>query len=370
LIIDIAKIAPTKTSIGRDVDLTIDSSKVTMYIPPSHRWGGGKESKRVAVNRFISLDELFMEGLGLWRGEGGRKKGIYFGNSDASLLRLFLDFTEQKIGIARLEFKTTINVPRLPASEDAVKGRWSKELLLPLENFTRICVDPRINREYAQVYFNSILLAELLNTLYASSKEAVLSDSKLCVCFLRGLFAAEGSVLLKKSEVLHHITFSSKDSELIQFLEKCLRLLGVKPGKYMLNGMNLQIYGLPNFRRIRELGIHTLHPDKREKFELGFANYKRTNVLDGEEARSLILEQLTSGPKTYDELAAALGKARTTIQAHHIPILEREGKVKRVGKRGHASLWAIAEGKISQTPTFNRAPCAELTPCSCTCPTT
>lgn len=211
MVIDIAQIAPTKTSIGRDVELTADSSKVTMY------------------------------------------------------------------------------VPRPPASEDAVRRRWSKELLPPLENFTRICVDPRINREYAQVYFNSVLLAELLNSLYASSKEAILSNSKLCICFLRDLFAAEGSVLLKKSEVLHHITFSSKDSELIQFLEQCLRLLGVKPGKYMLNGMNLQIYGLQNFRRIRELGIHTLHPEKRAKFERGFAAYKRVNVLDGEEARALIL---------------------------------------------------------------------------------
>ena len=341
LIIDLAQIAPMKTPIGRDVELTVDSSKVAMYIPSSHRWGGGKESKRVVVNRFISLDELFMEGLGLWRGEGGRKKGIYFGNSNASLVRLFLDFVEQKIGLPRKEFRATVNVPCMSASNDAVE-RWSKELLINLENFTRICVDPRINREYAQVYFSSILLAELLDNLYASSREAVLSDSKLCVCFLRGLFAAEGSVLLKKSGVLHHITFSSKDSELIQFLEQCLRLLGVKPSKYMINGMNLQIYGLPNFKRIRELGIHTLHPEKREKFERGFAAYKRVNVLDGEEARALILKHLASGPKTYDDLAAALDKARTTIQAHHMPILEREGKVGRVGKRGQAWLWAPA----------------------------
>jgi len=369
LIIDLAQIAPTKTSIGRNVELAVDSSKVTMYIPPSHRWGGGKESKRVTVNRFISLDELFMGGLGLWRGEGGQKKGIYFGNSDISLLQHFLDFVEQKIGLPRGKFKVTINVPAQPNSED-VKGKWSNELRIPAENFTGICVDPRINKEYAQVYFNSVILAELMKNFYLKSKEIVLLHPELCIHFLRGLFAAEGSVILKSSGVLHHVTFSSKDGELIQLLRQCLRLLGVEPNSYSVKGMNLQIYGLPNFRRIRELGIHTLHPEKREKFERGFAAYKRVNVLDGEEARALILQQLAPGPKTYDELAAALGKARTTIQAHHIPILEREGKVKCIGKRGHASLWAIAEGKITPPPNVNRATCAEPMSYSCTSPTT
>ncbi|MFQ6129719.1 MAG: LAGLIDADG family homing endonuclease [Candidatus Hadarchaeaceae archaeon] len=208
-----------------------------------------------------------------------------------------------------------------------------------------------------------------MSSLYANSKEIILHHPKLCVYLLRGLFAAEGSVLLKKSGVLHHITFSSKDDELIQLLEQCLRLLGVKPSKYMLDGMNLQIYSLPNFRRIRDFGIHTLHPEKRAKFELGFANYKRTNVLNGEEARALILEQLHSGPKTYDELATALSKARTTIQAWHIPILEKRGLIERVGKRGQAWLWAPAEGKSSTGPTFNRCR-AEPTCSSPTCPTT
>ena len=261
------------------------------------------------------------------------------------MLQRFLEFVEQRIGLRREEFKVTINTPSLSKPKDFVKRKWSRDLLIPTQNFTRICVDPRITREYAQVYFNSVILAELMSNLYASSKAIILHHPKLCVHFLRGLFAAEGSVLLKKSGVLHHITFSSKDNELIQLLERCLRLLGVKPSKYMTGEMNLQIYALSNFRRIRELGIHTLHPEKCEKFERGFASYKRTNVLRGEEARRLILEQLRSGPKTYDELAAALGKARTTIQAWHVPILEREGKVKRAGKRGRSWLWTLAEGK-------------------------
>ncbi|MEW6222921.1 MAG: LAGLIDADG family homing endonuclease [Candidatus Hadarchaeota archaeon] len=341
--VDIAQIAPRKTSIGRDVDVVFDSAKVTMFVPASNKWGGGKESKKVTVNRFIPVDDLFMEGLGLWRGEGGKKKGIYFGNSDV-LLRKFLDFCEQRLGLQRTNFKVTLNVPK-QKDEETVK-LWSAKLHVPQDNFTKICVDSRTNFEYAQVYFNSIILADLMNCIYLHLKPVVSKSPEACVPFLRGLFAAEGSVLLKQSGVLHHITFSSKDDELIQLLCESLRLVGVNPGKYMENGMNLQIYGRRNFERIRELGIHTLHPSKREKFERGFASYKRIDVLDGEEARSLILQQLASGPKTYDELAAALGKARTTIQAHHILVLEGRGLVRRAGKRGRGWLWELAEQPI------------------------
>jgi hypothetical protein len=111
----------------------------------------------------------------------------------------------------------------------------------------------------------------------------------------------------------------------------------------MLKSRKFPIYGYRNFKRFKELGIHTSHPEKRAKFEQGFAAYRRTNVLEGDDARALILQQLASGPETYDDLAAALGKARTTIQAHHIPILEKQGMVKRAGKRGQAWLWALAE---------------------------
>ncbi|MFH1821318.1 MAG: LAGLIDADG family homing endonuclease [Methanobacteriota archaeon] len=184
-----------------------------------------------------------------------------------------------------------------------------------------------------------------MKNLQEKMKSTILSSEENAAAFLRGLFAAEGSVILKDSGVLFHIDFSAKDPEAIQFYKKCLDRLGIIHGKYMIQGQKFPIYGRRNFKRFMELGIHTLHPDKREKFERGFASYKRTNVLNGAEARGLILQQLTSGPKTYDDLAAALGKARTTIQAHHIPILEREGKIRRAGKRGRAWLWALSDSK-------------------------
>lgn len=337
---------PTRTSISREIILLTNLKNVTVYTPESGKWGGGRESKRITLNRFVLLDDLFFEGFGLWIGEGGKSKGLYFGNTCPELLLRFLNFAQEKLGFNRLKFKVTLNAPS-SVNNSMIKEKWSETLQIPIENFTAICVDPRINREYAQLYVNSVVLIEALNALLGTLKPTILADEKFASAFLRGVFAAEGQVALKKWGTLFHVSFSSSDESLIIFLKKCFEMLDITSGKYMLQSRKFPIYGYKNLKRFKELGIHTLHSEKRAKFELGFANYKRTNVLHGEEARVLILGQLASGPKTYDELAAALGKARTTIQAWHLPILEREGKVKRVGKRKHAWLWAPTESKSS-----------------------
>lgn len=337
--IDLGKLGQIKTNTGRDIIIKIRGREVELFTPAPDFCGSG--SKHVVLNRMIELDDLFFEGLGLWVGEGGKDKGLYFGNTSPELLLRFLRFAEEKLGIGRKSFKITLNVP---IKEDFTKEKWSEILQIPTRNFTEICIDPRISREYAQIYFNSVVLVELMKILQRRLGTIISTTREFAVPFLRGLFAAEGQVVLRRPSSFY-ITFSSADPELVSFLKRCLKTLEITSGKYMLQSRKFPIYGYRNLKRFKELGIHTLHPEKCEKFERGFASYKRTNVLRGEEARRLILEQLRSGPKTYDELAAALGKARTTIQAWHVPILEREGKVKRAGKRGRSWLWTLAEGK-------------------------
>jgi len=354
LIIDTAQFLPSRTSIGREILARTVQNKLTLQVPPSHKWGGGRESKAITINHSIVLDDLFFEGLGL--GEGGKKKCLYFGNTSSELLLRFLEFADNKLGLKREMFKVTINSPSFNPN---LRAKWSKILGIPVNNFSNVCFDSRINYEYAQLYLNSIILADLMKCLQGKLSAMVSTIEEYATPFLRGMFAAEGQVALRKTSSLH-LTFSSVDLELVAFLKRCLLLLGISSGKYMFNGQ-FPIYGYRNLKRFRELNSHALHPDKREKFELGFAKYKRINVLNGEEARYLILKQLASGQKTCDDLAAVLGKARTTIQAHHIPILEREGKIKRTGKRGQAWLWVLSETKVT---TLAAEAATEATPCA------
>jgi predicted transcriptional regulator len=65
--------------------------------------------------------------------------------------------------------------------------------------------------------------------------------------------------------------------------------------------------------------------------------------MKGKEMQKLILQQLNPKPKTYDEIAKTLNKGRSTIQSHYIPLLEKRGLVKRIGKRRQAWLFQITE---------------------------
>ncbi len=345
LFVDVLQMMPNEIS-GRKVATEDMGKRIVLYLPASGKFGGGRESKKVVINRTILLDKLFFEGLGLWQGEGSKAKGIYFCNSNSQIICHFLTFVERKLGLQRSEFKVTICTPYSNELEK-IKEKWSKLLRVSLCNFTAVSIDPRINKDNVQVYVNSIVLVELLKNMHDKLKPLIKSNVEFATAYLRGIFAGEGSVLLKKSGVLFHVDFATADEDLVEFYKLCLDYLGIAHGKYIKRSLKFPIYGYRNLKRFRELGIHTLHPEKHAKFERGFAAYKRTNVLGGEEARALILQQLASDPKTYDDLAAALGKARTTIQAHHIPILEQEGKVRRAGKRGRAWLWALANPEIT-----------------------
>ena len=68
--------------------------------------------------------------------------------------------------------------------------------------------------------------------------------------------------------------------------------------------------------------------------------------MKGEEVEILILKQLLTGPKTYDEISSSLRKGRSTIQSHYIPILERKGLIKRIGKRRAAWLFGLTKDGI------------------------
>jgi hypothetical protein len=246
------------------------------------------ENLKVAINRMVLLDSFFFEGLGLWQGEGGKGKGIYFCNSNPQIVQHFLTFVERKLGLPRVEFKVTICTP--DSDHESIKEKWSKVLEIPLKNFTAASVDFRINKDNVQVYVNSIILVELLKNMHEKLKLVIKSNVEFVAAYLRGIFSGEGCVLLKKSGVLFHVDFATKDESSVKFYKQCLDFLGIAHGKYIRRSLKFPVHGYRNFKRFKELGIHTLHPEKREKFERGFASYKRVNVLDGEEARSLIIQ--------------------------------------------------------------------------------
>ncbi|MBS3055041.1 MAG: hypothetical protein J4452_00945 [Candidatus Aenigmarchaeota archaeon] len=317
----------------------IGNNKVEIYLKKAPG-KAGKDSKKIVLIRLIELDNFFFENLGLWQAEGGKSKGLYFGNTDIEILLYFLKFVEQRLGTSRFKFNVTINAPRITYSEDEIKERWSKMLRIPKENFTAVCIDPRINEEYAQIYMNGIVLSMLMNNLQEKLKEMVLSNKEFASSYMRGIFAGESSVIFKKWRTVACVKVSSADMNAVRFYQKCLNILSINYGAYQNQGETFPIYGKRNLQKILDLRLMDLSPTKKTKLEDGFGNYQR-DLMKAEEMEKLILKELTFGLKTYDELSKALNKGRSTIQWNYIPNLEKRGLVKKIGKRNRAWLFEI-----------------------------
>jgi len=338
--VDVVKILPEILPSGKKFLIEkIGLSRVQIYI---QRSGLGRDSKKFIINRLIELDDLFFEALGLWQGEGGKNKGLYFGNSCLELILHFLEFTRQKLGIKRDEFKVTMNTPEKFESENFVKNMYSEEMGIPLENFTNVCVDKRISKNYIQLYINGIVLCELMKILHERFKILILKHFNYSVPYLRGVFVAEGSVLLRDWGTISHIDFSSKDLEYIEFLRDLLIRIGVSSGEFQKPGLKFQIYSKRNFEKFKEYKLHFLHPNKCQKFEDGFGNYSR-DVKKRSEMILSILSYLINKQGTYNDLSRNLNKGRSTIQSHYIPLMEKEGVVRRCEKRNRAWLFEITE---------------------------
>ena len=57
-------------------------------------------SKPIIINRYIPICNLLFEGLGLWSGDGWKKKALGFTNSEGKLARRFITFCSL-LGIQR-----------------------------------------------------------------------------------------------------------------------------------------------------------------------------------------------------------------------------------------------------------------------------
>ena len=288
--------------------------------------------------------ELF-EWLSLWVGEGTKGKGLYFGNTSKELLEYFLKYTEEILEFPRTNFKVTIVLPKPVENLEEVKTKWSEILRIPLENFTNVSIKrkgPTSNLEYIMLYFNSIILFELMNSLQEKLKPTILENQEFNVSFLRGLFSGESGVVLNPRGRVHHVHLSNQNLELIEFVTELLNKLRIKRGKYFFESRKFPIYGRKNFEKLIQINIFKLSTEKRIKLQEGFKKYER-NVEEGTTMELKILEQLLTKPLGYTELSKNLKKGRSTIQFTYIPKLIEKELVIYVGKKGRSLLFEITE---------------------------
>lgn len=275
----------------------ITYSNKPLYIFPNDKtssiiWypvGGGAEP--IILQNLIDVEKLG-ELLGFYFGDGSTSKGLQsfrITNSEPSTLLHCLHILEEEFGISRQRFKGQIIYSTNTELTIEIKKRcieyWSKKLLITSDKFVSVNKSKALSESspYGSVRlfldnncFVEVILRGLLpGILTRIQKPHSKLDFILLNGFLRGLFAAEGSVYLNGAR-LSKISLSfdphSKESTLYRIL---LSHLYIQTSADKDN--ELYIYRRSQFKKLEEMDAFRFHTPRRNKFITGLNNYKTTS---------------------------------------------------------------------------------------------
>jgi len=304
----------------------------------------------VRIRQYITVDESSAELFGLWFGDGiriqwGVKNVFGFSNTELSLHKLFLDCSKKYLGIPSESYHCVLQLPEhLKGHEKELEHMVSKELSIPLKNFWKSRINPTRNMVGVDVKINSRLLGVLMHLVLNKFEELSQDDTFLAAGMLRGIIASEGNVHVRKSGRLGEISVAGKEQLKRDFIRSLFLKVGVLPNKdkTIEHQESVLVHGISNFKLVKSFGLASLHPHKRLEFERGMKGFKIEQSRKGE-LRFLVLEQLSKGTKTRQQLAKTLGRSPATIKTEALYILETKGLVERDVIENKCRLWKITK---------------------------
>lgn len=161
--------------------------------------------------RFIKLDEEFVEGVGLYFGDG-KLSTKYIRHTDYSTIdedigKFILDFF-RKLGI-RVEH-LTLQLSYSNQVIEEIKYKWSK-ILSVQKNKSKIRKHSNSRKDCLHIHINNIVFGKIFRKILEECLNQTKNVSKLRKAFLRGHFAADGGIETrknKKSIQINYLTFA------------------------------------------------------------------------------------------------------------------------------------------------------------------
>jgi len=202
--INITKLIPKEWTIEN-----IDGDKVKVYYINK---GRGNSPKPMIFPNFIEIDERFMEGVGLFLGDGDMNRKdkchLTYASKDKDIAKHALDFLIKRFYLNTKDISFNLVCKNIN-QEDEKKWKTSLDLLNK-----KICVrtSDRHNKSCMHIQVNSIIFRILFEKIVDNSlKINYIQNKNLRISLLRGLFAAEGNVSIMRTEgkdYINQITFS------------------------------------------------------------------------------------------------------------------------------------------------------------------
>jgi hypothetical protein len=245
----------------------------------------------ITLRHFVDIDKI-SELLGFYFGDGTTCESIRsfrLTNCEPSTLTHCLQLLDE-MNINKTQFKIQVIYSTNREIDQQITDRcinfWSKTLKINkkqivsvtkanaiqeglLYGSARICFD---NSAFVEIMLHGVL-PSVIKTIKTPRSEA---DYKLLKGFLRGLFAAEGSVNLNKngSVVKIGMAFDPHSTEL-DLYKILLKNIDVNLGK--TKGNELYIYNYKNIKRLHNIDAFAMHRKRNRKFQKGFKTHKFTS---------------------------------------------------------------------------------------------
>ena len=282
--IDIRFFIPKKTLFNHVIYvLERDVNYSTIWYPV----GGGV--RHINIKNFINADKL-AELMGFYFGDGTTCKTIRslrLTNSEPSALDYCLEIFEA-MGIERHNFKVQVIYCTDKEITCEIKSRcvefWSSALRINKENIVSVTKSNNkketLAHGSARIFLDNTVLVEILlhgllkGILQRISNPEKDIDKRLLNGFMRGLLAAEGSVILNKNGSVVKIGIAhDPHSDELELYRKWLANLGIRPGAN--KGNELYVYGFDNIRKFYEIDAFKMHNKRNAIFVKGFLNNKK-----------------------------------------------------------------------------------------------
>ncbi len=207
------------------------------------------------------MSKISEETLGLIYGDGSLKSRISFANSEPSLVTRVLDDIKKFPVAIKIHVKTFSDPQRSLSKWRGSLNKYQLKFYKPSKYYGNSTSD------LAEIIIDN---AELRDQLRNNIKEVINKGQKIQKSrFLTGVFAAEGSVKLWREKNLRELRFASVHDQ--DTLRKLLKDVGIECAPAMYKNY-IAISGYNNFSKFKQLNLHKLHPNKKEKFEFGFYN--------------------------------------------------------------------------------------------------
>lgn len=232
--------------------------------------------KRIIFYKEIMIDKKFMEGLGLFLGDGDmnrKEKGhLIFTSKDKDIANHALIFLKNKFNLKIKDISFYIWYKK---ENKKLKEEWSNFLRIPKDKI-RIKHSHRHANECIHIQVNSvifrkifeIIIKKVLNKNYFNNKD-------LRGGLLRGLFAAEGNLgidYLEKKDYISQIDFNLNINE--KYIEKIItKILNKEKISYSIRNFKkhhsktISIYNWKNYLKLWNNSLFDLCQRKKDKFQ-------------------------------------------------------------------------------------------------------